>query len=603
MSYNRPGVFINETSVATQVTNFSTAAAAGGCLGAFEKGPDVLTLVSSWYDFVNTFGGYNASYPATFGVAQFFANGGSELYVKRVLGSGALVGYGTVSGKATGNSTRFASRSKGADANLLRVQITPAVQKAATITGAAVSGSSGAQTITYTAANAFVAGEFVSVTGVIDSAAGTNYIVTNATITEATATTFKVAVTGFAATYTSGGSAIAVNGYYNLSVGREVGVAESPDTFSDNVILETFTNLTFTNVNSSDYVGTVLGLKSKYIVVDESTGTFNRSNPSTTNPVILSGGANGSMPTNSAYIAALPSNGTSEFDLLNRPILMFAPEVYAALALCDTDDKANLDAVQAQMTTWALQGLGYSIVDTAPGLTVVNALLHSAEVGIASGKTAAYYPHYYVADTVAQSPNAMRLVAPSSGVAGLFLSTDRVAGPFKSPAGITAQLRGAIALERNLTAADLDGLNTGLSGATNGYPINAIRNIPGAGIVVMGARNLTKETGTNRYIGPRRSLIYIKKQMETITQFALFENNNETLWARLTTALSVFLNDYRNQGGLKGDIPDEAYYIKCDSENNTAASIANGLVNIEIGVSLERPAEFVVINLSQMTAN
>jgi phage tail sheath protein FI len=154
-----------------------------------------------------------------------------------------------------------------------------------------------------------------------------------------------------------------------------------------------------------------------------------------------------------------------------------------------------------------------------------------------------------------------------------------------------------------LTAADLDGLNTGLSGATNGYPINAIRNIPGAGIVVMGARNLTKETGTNRYIGPRRSLIYIKKQMETITQFALFENNNETLWARLTTALSVFLNDYRNQGGLKGDIPDEAYYIKCDSENNTAASIANGLVNIEIGVSLERPAEFVVINLSQMTAN
>jgi phage tail sheath protein FI len=197
----------------------------------------------------------------------------------------------------------------------------------------------------------------------------------------------------------------------------------------------------------------------------------------------------------------------------------------------------------------------------------------------------------------------MRLVAPSSGVVGLFLSTDRIAGPFKSPAGITAQLRGAIALERNLTAADLDGLNTGLSGATNGYPINAIRNIPGAGIVVMGARNLTKETGTNRYIGPRRSLIYIKKQMETITQFALFENNNETLWARLTTALSVFLNDYRNQGGLKGDIPDEAYYIKCDSENNTAASIANGLVNIEIGVSLERPAEFVVINLSQMTAN
>jgi phage tail sheath protein FI len=603
MSYNRPGVYINETSIATEVTNFGTASAAGGCLGAFEKGPDTLTLVGSWYDFVNTFGGYNASYPATFGVAQFFANGGSELYVKRVLGSGALVAYGNVAGRVSGNSTRFASRSKGADANLLRVEIKPAVEKAATITGASVSGSSGAQTITYTAANAFVAGEFVSVTGVIDSAAGTNYIVTNATITEATSTTFKVAVTGFAATYTSGGTAIAVNGYYNLAIGREVGTAESPDNFTDNVILETFNNLTFTNANSSDYVGTVLGLKSRYVVVDESSGTFNRSNPATVNPVILSGGADGAMPTNSAYVAALPSDGTSEFDLLNRPIVMFAPEAYAALALCDTDDKANLKNVQAQMTTWAAQSLGYSVFDIPPAITVANALLHSASAGVASGKAAAYYPYYYVADTVAQSSNALRLVGPSSGVVGLFLSTDRVAGPFKSPAGITAQLKGAIALERNLTSSDLDALNSGLSGTTNGYPINAIRNIPGAGIVVMGARNLTKATDTNRYIGPRRSLIYITKQMESISQFALFENNNETLWARLTTTLSVFLNDYRNQGGLKGTTPEEAYYIKCDSENNTAASIANGLVNIEIGVSLERPAEFVVINLSQMTAN
>jgi hypothetical protein len=603
MSYNRPGVFINETSVATIATNFGSSSAAGGCIGAFQKGTDVLTRVTSWYDFVNTFGGYNSAYPATFGVAQFFANGGSELYVKRVLGSGATVAYGTVSGASTGSSTRFASRSKGDDSNLLRVEIKPSVIKSSTITGATVSGTSGAQTITYTAANSFSIGEFVTVTGVVDSGSANKFNVTDSVITAATATTFQVGVTGFSQTYTSGGAAVSVNGLYNLTVGKETGLSENPDVFADNVVLETFTNLTFTNTSSSDYVGTVLSLKSAYVVIDETSGTFNHSNPATTNPVILSGGASGAMPTNSAYISALPSDGTSEFDLLDRPIVMFAPMVYSALALCGTPDQANLGNVYAQMNSWAAQGLGYVVLDVAPGSTTTQAVTFSNSTGIPSDRSALYYPQYYVADPVAQSSNAMRLVGPSSAVAGLFLSTDRVAGPFKAPAGIDAQLKGAIALERNLTAADLDALNTGTTGNISGYPINAIRNVPGAGIVVMGARNLTKDTGVNRYIGSRRSLIYIRKELQNIAQFALFEANNPTLWGRLITGISVFLNDYRNQGGFKGNSPAESYYVKCDLENNTAASIANGIVNIEVGVALERPAEFVVINLSQMTGN
>lgn len=603
MSYNRPGVFINETSVATMATNFGSASAAGGCLGAFEKGTDALTLVTSWYDFVNTFGGYNASFPATFGVAQFFANGGSELYVKRVLGSGSVVAYGTVANASTGNSTRFASRSKGADSNLLRVQISPASIKSATITGATVSGSSGAQTITYTASNSFSVGEFVTVTNVIDSGTAGKFNVVDTLITGATSTTFQVAATGFSQTYTSGGTAASVNGYYNITVGQEVGASESPDNFADNVVLEIWNNVTFTNLTSSDYVGTVLNLKSDYIVVDETSGTFTHGNPATTNPVILSGGANGSMPTNSAYIAALPSDGSSEFDLLDRPVVMFAPQLYSALALCDTPDQANLAGVHAQINVWANQSLGYAVLDTAPGLSTAQAITYSNTTGIASDRAALYYPNYYVSDPVAQSANAMRLVGPASAMAGLYLATDRVAGPFKSPAGLGAQVKGAIALERNLNASDLDSLNTGTSGAVSGYPINAIRNIPGTGIVSMGARNLTKSTGVTRYIAPRRSLIYIKKQLQNLSQFALFENNNETLWGRLNTGLTVFLNDYRNQGGLKGATPADSFYVKCDSENNTAASIANGIVNIEVGVALERPAEFVVINLSQMTAN
>jgi phage tail sheath protein FI len=119
----------------------------------------------------------------------------------------------------------------------------------------------------------------------------------------------------------------------------------------------------------------------------------------------------------------------------------------------------------------------------------------------------------------------------------------------------------------------------------------------------MGGRTLFGGGGANRYVAMRRSLNYIRKQAEMLTEFALFEVNNQNLWSRLNTTLDVFLNEYRNQGGLRGNIASDAYFIKCDRENNTEASIAAGEVNIEIGVALEYPAEFVVITLTQKTIN
>ena len=154
-----------------------------------------------------------------------------------------------------------------------------------------------------------------------------------------------------------------------------------------------------------------------------------------------------------------------------------------------------------------------------------------------------------------------------------------------------------VATEKSFTTAELDSLN----GAT--FPVNPIRQVPGAGISVMGARTLKQDGTANKYVNMRRSLIYIRKSLQNLTEFALFENNNEQLWGRINTTLNTFLNEYRNQGGLRGNTPTDAYFIKCDAENNTAASIASGEVRIEVGVALQYPAEFVVINLSQKTLN
>jgi phage tail sheath protein FI len=114
----------------------------------------------------------------------------------------------------------------------------------------------------------------------------------------------------------------------------------------------------------------------------------------------------------------------------------------------------------------------------------------------------------------------------------------------------------------------------------------------------MGARTL-KPGYADRYISVRRSLIYLRKSLSDMTQFAVFEPNDFRLWRRVTTTIESFLTDFWNQGGLRGETPADSFFVKCDAENNPLVSIENGQVNIEVGVALQRPAEFVVIRISQ----
>jgi hypothetical protein len=94
-------------------------------------------------------------------------------------------------------------------------------------------------------------------------------------------------------------------------------------------------------------------------------------------------------------------------------------------------------------------------------------------------------------------------------------------------------------------------------------------------------------------------LIYIRKLLTDLTGFALFETNDQRLWARLQNACESALINFWQSGGLKGATAADAFYVKSDSSINTSASVAAGEVHLEIGVALQRPAEFVVIRISQ----
>jgi phage tail sheath protein FI len=511
-TYGRPGVYISERLLPAPLAVTATAEAAGACIGKFAQGPESVTLVTSWYDFVQRFGGYNSAYPATFGVGSFFQNGGSELYVRRVLGEDAAAATAEIAPEEGSTPIgTVTAKSKGDDGGFIRVEF----------------------------------------------------------------------------------SATARANYYNFTVFKEGGALYTDSSDANDVIVEQFSNVVLNDALSSDYIETIVNTNSQYVNVDIADGET----APTLSRIPLTDGDNGDAPLAADYSAVI-----YEFSSVDRPLVLFAPEINADV---ETDSEDVID----DMIEWAEANNGFVVVDTseavtssgAPALTVSNALTF-ATARTTSSHAAVYYPNIYISDPLGRSQSSLRKIGPAGAVAGLYIQTDKQSGPFKAPAGLNASIRGAVAVEKQFTSAELDALNSGTNTSGVGSAVNALRNLPGAGIVAMGARTLLQDGTVNKYVNTRRSLIFLRKSLNDLTQFAIFENNNEDLWSRLRTAITVFLNTYSNQGGLRGNTPAEAFYVKCDAENNSAASIANGEVRIEVGVALQYPAEFVVITLSQQTS-
>lgn len=91
----RPDVYFEEKPGQAIVPAISTSTA--GFEGTAERGPlDTPTLITSWANFVATFGSYYPSSYLAYAVKAFFDNGGSRCYVVRVNGSGATQAEVTV---------------------------------------------------------------------------------------------------------------------------------------------------------------------------------------------------------------------------------------------------------------------------------------------------------------------------------------------------------------------------------------------------------------------------------------------------------------------------------------------------------------------------
>lgn len=336
-------------------------------------------------------------------------------------------------------------------------------------------------------------------------------------------------------------------------------------------VVERFTDVS-SDPASSRYVATVINGYSNYVVVSFASTTAPVSTGSS--PVTMSGGLDGGTVDETAISTAVAGG---VFDEITQSLVLNA---------CGVTGSSQVGNIISYAEA---RGDVFVIVDPIND-TVANQMTRAASY-TASSQAAVYYPRVSVADPTTSVSGATTLVSPSGAIAGLYALTDASRGVFKAPAGLQARLAGIVSVAK-LTSANLDTMNSASA------PVNAIRYVVGSGIVVMGARTL-KAGYVDRYVPTRRTLIYLKKALVDLTEFAIFEPNDQILWNRLNNAVSTFLSSFWREGGLKGETPNQAFFVKCDSDINTTAVIDSGEVRMEVGVALQRPAEFVVIKLGQ----
>jgi phage tail sheath protein FI len=210
--------------------------------------------------------------------------------------------------------------------------------------------------------------------------------------------------------------------------------------------------------------------------------------------------------------------------------------------------------------------------------------------------SAIYFPRVRIPDPLKE--NRLEEFAPGGVIAGVWARTDLLRGVFKAPAGLETQMVGV----RELTVKLTDGEN----GQLNPVAINCLRSFPVIGNVVWGARTLVGAdvlADQWKYIPVRRLALFIEESLYRGTKFAVFEPNDEPLWAQLRLNVGAFMHDQFRKGAFQGTTPRDAYLVKCDKETTTQNDIDKGIVNILVGFAPLKPAEFIIIKIQQLAGN
>lgn len=374
------------------------------------------------------------------------------------------------------------------------------------------------------------------------------------------------------------------------------------------IAAEVHRNVTM-DVNDPRYVVNVVAAASSLISVTEAPGGTGQL-PSPTGTKVTQASLIADL-SNSAFIPL--ANGSdggmvgasdliSGLDALKRmePAVVNLLCIPAAATLDDPSITATpqLTAVAGQVAAFCDTYRCFYLLDIPEGVdSTVKVVDWLGQNTIRDRNAAVAFPRIKIVDPDPLRNGALRDIATSGTLAGLYARIDSARGIWKAPAGTETQLRG-------IATPSGSKLNDSDSAELNPLGINVIRNLPVYGTVGWGARTLFgADAMANewKYVPVRRTAMYIEESLVQGLRWVVFEPNDEPLWAQIRLNAGAFMQSLFRRGAFQGQTPSQAYLVKCDSETTTQADIDRGIVNILVGFAPLKPAEFVIIQLQQLT--
>ena len=222
-------------------------------------------------------------------------------------------------------------------------------------------------------------------------------------------------------------------------------------------------------------------------------------------------------------------------------------------------------------------------------LTVKDIVLWSrAQGSIRHPNVIVYYPRIHMAS---QTASRVTVTIPVSGsMAGLFARLDETRGVWKAPAGTEATLQGVVGLEYAPSPQEMNTLTS--------VTVNTLKHIPSSTYVAWGARTFSSDPEW-KYISVRRMALFLESSIRQGTTWAVFEPNDEPLWAKICQSVETFMQALFWKGAFQGAKAQQAYFVKCGRETTTTTDQAAGLIHILVGFAPLKPAEFVLVKIQQ----
>jgi Bacteriophage tail sheath protein len=535
-SYTYPGVYVEElpsgvhpiAGVATSNTAF---------VDYFSQGPiNQPVNVTSWADFTRQFGGLNSLSEASYGVQQFFLNGGTSAWIVRITDAGQP----TATPAVPGNPAEPAKIS--------------------------LSDASSTDVLDITAGSPGSWGDELQVAVDQQQPAGSTTQTFNLVVRQATGTAGSYQV-------------LASEVYRNLSL-DSTSPSYAPNAI--NGVSALITVAVPSSVSATDLPAVPSGYAGKSvadptIISSASIGPFTP----------LAGGADGATPQASDFVAGI------------QALDQMAPFIFNLLCLpaAANLDAADCASVLGEAVTYCESKRAYLLVDIPQNVQNATAMIDlltgsGSPLPAPSSAAGVYFPRLQIPDPLANS--ALRDVGSSGTVAGVIARIDASRGVWKSAAGTEATILGAN-LVTTLNDADNGSLNILGVNVLRSFPVYG--SVVWGARTMLGADQQASEW---KYAAVRRTADYIEESLVEGLKWVVFEPNDAGLWAQIRLNVSSFMNGLFRQGAFAGVTPTDAYLVKCDSDTTTPADVDNGVVNIIVGFMPLAPAEFVVLQIEQL---